>query len=664
MLKPTTGLPEVCGGSNQIDCSTYSRQFQGSGKDDRILYDIAPGTERGRSGTTTSRLTSIADSSTVKISNRHTSSIEESLNRQKSRSMPPGIPSSTSSDLDNNALRLNQDRDFILPQYIGNMYAKNKNGSGSPLRSSFLAQGDTSSYLLCLKRHISCVPHGIGWTALAIVISWGGLGLAFLARQSLSFVRLEEPWRIAAIYEGVFYVGVIGVTICYNETVSTIEDPTRIGCFNVPLATNDDLDDPIIKLTAVFASVSVMVGLILTLAMTTAVFWRTINLRAVGTGYLLTFCFQSLSFLFFETDICKDSMCKVDIGCGYCIAASLFWVFACILCAKMDSNIIQLNLTEECYRKKEAAAKEFVRKQSIIIHRSGATVITERTTSTTSDEPSLEMDEESAMTGSRESSELENSSHSTEELGFDPSFSKDFISSSDKRLEKTQRKMERRHESIFVRSPPRRLAVGHWGLELQHANSITLDPGVESGRYSTGNIAISPLTLTTTQDTLSNFNHGRVEFNGKVLPMRRGRSRSKRRSWSGQEDFPRSSSNAVTRLKSHSRTRRHQSVSDTSRYRAENNDIPHHCSRITPRLGSSLATPGVCSGSTLGCTTPNSVYARKMTWHEKEPAEAISFTMPGAARDSRTQVIKIPTKSSHDALSPMKIQFVTSYFDI
>ena len=240
--------------------------------------------------------------------------------------------------------------------------------------------------------HIRWLPHGSFYTGFALVISWVGVAFAVLARQNINFVKLEKPWHIASIYKEIDSLGIINARLCYNETVSTLYGPDNVGCFSIPLATNEDIDDPVFKVSAIFISVATLFGGILTIFLTTSVIWRTINFRVLGTGYLFVYCFQSLSFLFFNTELCHSHDCKVDVGCIYCILASMFWLTSCLTCAKMDSNRVKADYAEvRKQRKTDAAKKVMANKQS------SGTVTTERTSSTYSDELTVDFDEEMAQ---------------------------------------------------------------------------------------------------------------------------------------------------------------------------------------------------------------------------------------------------------------------------
>jgi hypothetical protein len=668
MSPATNGFLEACGGSNTVNCSVYPGVCNGISTDGRDVNDIlsealADGfgtavaeTESRRIGRTRSRSTSRADSTTVRINNRYDGSLERSLHRQRSRPLHVRTQSSASRDLNKS------DQDFMLPQYIGNMYTEKKPTSRDhmSLQSSFLPDGDNSSDLLFIRYHIGYLPHGVVWTILAILISWGGLGFAFLTRQSLNFVRLEDPWRVGAIYNDVYSLGVINVAICYNETVSRIEDSTRVGCFSVPLATTDDLNDPILKLTAVFASLSVMLGFILTVAMTTALCWRTINFKACGTGYLFACCFQALSFLIFDTDICEDNKCKVDIGCGYCVVASLLWVCGCMVCAKMESNRIRYDLAEQRKRRKNEVTKAFVRMQSIV-HRSCATVKTERTASTASDERSLDPDEEapSTSTGSRECSKKGSTLRTTEDFALFDDLTTETMK---KPHRKTITAIERQHHSAFKRPSSIRLATGKSGIERQHDSIVRLDPAARSGWYlSEGYTTVSALTQTSKDNTLSNLSRDRVEHDVNALPVRRGRSRSGCRSrveTRRDNDTRRSasrgrSSSAITRHRSNSATPRHRSNSAT----------PRHRSNSATHMGRSHGKSRRIS------TIP--IHVKTATRYREEPAhvarQAKRVVLPRDARPTRSGVTgyaSIPKSPLQDTFPPTKIGFVTSYFNI
>ena len=434
--------------------------------------------------------------------NRSRSDRAKEYQKQRSRSLQPQ-DSRTTVERENRTKKVKRYEEFVLPQYIGSHYEDKEQTSTPGKNSGRNNQKDEDqlerSGAIC--HHLRWLPHGAVSTILALMLAWAGLGLAVVSRQSLNFVSLETPWRISGIYEDVASLGVIHAGICYNETVSTIRDPSRVGCFTVPLATNGgDIDDPMFKVAAAFASVSTLLGFVLTLATTASLCWRTINFRALGVGYIFLYCFQSLTFLYFDTDLCEYHECKVDVGCMYCIAASICWISSCILCAKMESNRLKSDIAEERKKRKAAAAKAAVKKSSMV-SRSGGTVISDRTSSTMSDELTVGVDEEVPVS-----------------------------------MERTPR----RHSTS--------------GIDRQHESIITLDP---KRRYSTGHTTVSELTLTSTVNTLNNRNRGRLEYQGKEV-SKRGRSTSRSRGARGRSKSRGRSESATARTRSKSK-QKHES---------------------------------------------------------------------------------------------------------
>ena len=415
---------------------------------------------------------------------------ESERQRQRSRSLQPQ-DSRTTAKRDNKTKKKKNHEDFVLPQYIGSYYAgKGQTDTSSNSASRKKQNGESDLDISgCKYHHIRWLPHGAFTTILAVMLAWAGFGLALISRQSLHFVSLTTHWHVSGIYEDIESLGVIHAGICYNETMSTIQDESKVGCFTVPLATNDDIDDPMFKVAAAFSSISIVLGLILTLSTTASVCWRTVNFRALGVAYILLYGSQSLTFLFFDTDICKYHECKIDIGCIYCIAASICWFCSCLICAKMELNRLKSDIAEERKTRKAAATKEALRK-SLMDNRSSSSILSERTSSSLTEEAPQNVDEEIP----------------------EP---QEYFSGS--------------------------------GIARQHNSIITLDPG----RGYSAQTVISEVTKSSTTNTLNNPNRGRLEYQGKEISRRgksrsnsralaRGRSKSRGRSMSKSRDRSRS----------------------------------------------------------------------------------------------------------------------------
>lgn len=72
--------------------------------------------------------------------------------------------------------------------------------------------------------------------------------------------------------------------------------------------------------------------------MTGAIFWQSINLKPVGFGFLIAYFMQSFTFLFYDSGMCETYKCHIASGTVHSIVASFCWLFACISTARMDSH--------------------------------------------------------------------------------------------------------------------------------------------------------------------------------------------------------------------------------------------------------------------------------------------------------------------------------------
>lgn len=184
-------------------------------------------------------------------------------------------------------------------------------------------------------QHCRCFGHGSLWTTVALSFSWIGIFFAFLSRRSTHFVNLQQPLEISPLYEEVTEVGMVWMNLCFNETQLAYDDSYH-GCSVIQLS-SDDIDDRLFELSRSFLSLSVLFGAFLSIVLSTAIFWESINLKPIGFGLLLTYFFQSFALLFFDTKLCGRYGCKMSTGGFFCIIASFCWIVACIATAKMDS---------------------------------------------------------------------------------------------------------------------------------------------------------------------------------------------------------------------------------------------------------------------------------------------------------------------------------------
>jgi len=218
--------------------------------------------------------------------------------------------------------------------------------------------------------------HGKRWTFIAISLAWIGFALSVLARQSKSFLVLEEPVYMGRGKLPISKLALINQEICYNETLSA-----EAGCHTIVLR-SDLVQDPMYELARVFGSASAIFGAFFCIFLTSAIFWETIDLRPIGFGMLLIYFFQSFTMLIFDANVCKKNMCAVGPGCLMCIAASACWVAACIAIAKMEAyKIIATRQRERRARRRarramkaaEKKRKEYERMQSSFTHHTVST---------------------------------------------------------------------------------------------------------------------------------------------------------------------------------------------------------------------------------------------------------------------------------------------------
>jgi hypothetical protein len=228
--------------------------------------------------------------------------------------------------------------------------------------------------------HFQWCAHGLVWTCMAITFGWVGVGLSFAARQSTGFVQLKEPMYLDPRYEKISAVGMIQLELCFNEThldileelndddqleaqpgnrmfdlpltdikshdykqandfVADVIDDATIPCIVHRLTSDDVHDDAMYTMSVSTAFLAMVFGGFVTICLTFSAFWKTINLRPIGAGYLIAYFLQSFTFLIFDSNLCKDNMgCSMSRGGTLSAIASVCWIISCATCARMDSR--------------------------------------------------------------------------------------------------------------------------------------------------------------------------------------------------------------------------------------------------------------------------------------------------------------------------------------
>lgn len=196
------------------------------------------------------------------------------------------------------------------------------------------------------RKHFMWFTHGKLWTMLAIVFAWTGLLCSFQARDTTSFASLEYPIFIDTSYEEVYDVGMVNVQLCLNKTHTGIDD-CAVHALGV-----DSVSDKMFQLARSMAFLAILLGGFLAASITLAVFWSSINLRPVGIGFLITYFLQSLTFLFYDSDLCASHSCHMSKGTAYSIAGSFCWIFAAVASARMDNVRYQQEKARSLFEEK------------------------------------------------------------------------------------------------------------------------------------------------------------------------------------------------------------------------------------------------------------------------------------------------------------------------
>ena len=223
--------------------------------------------------------------------------------------------------------------------------------------------------------NVSWFHLGAWKTAFAIVMAISAFSLSFACKRSTSFVSLDIPVEIGSRYDDVTTMGLFYIEVCraeesvsvdYSNGIVTISDfqyadnstfdgdpidtiITQISTAEYTKATMnydneessakvckklrleaDVIGDGLWNSTRIFTGLTEWLGGFLAFTMICSCFWKTMNLIPIAAGLFVTYVFQSLSFLFFETELCKDHGCFQSQGGDMAVAAVMCWCGAWI----------------------------------------------------------------------------------------------------------------------------------------------------------------------------------------------------------------------------------------------------------------------------------------------------------------------------------------------
>jgi len=225
------------------------------------------------------------------------------------------------------------------------------------------------------KGHTSWFARGRHLTIFSIVTALAGMALSIASRKSLAFVKLREPIMFSPFIENVTKVGLMRVEICFLDETNpnitgnplpeggdnvwegydfgdqdgrnrylpvlserveaALEDDVLVGCGVIPLTT-ENVNDRLWNVARSFLFLAIVLGSFVTVFLCSACYWETINLKPVSIGLLLAYFFQSLSFFFFDSDLCREYQCGLAEGSILSVFASLMWFASGLASIRMD----------------------------------------------------------------------------------------------------------------------------------------------------------------------------------------------------------------------------------------------------------------------------------------------------------------------------------------
>jgi hypothetical protein len=216
------------------------------------------------------------------------------------------------------------------------------------------------------EKHFSIFAFGKWLTMASIIFALAALTLSIFSRKSLKFVKMRNLVEISPQLNLVQDVGLYQMNLCYNETgvgansrrISELEDiylsrylsyeqtldrdegnpenhNSLRGCFILNL-TLEIVKDFVWNVSRAFLSLAIVSGSFLALMLCLSIYWESINLKPVALGLLLTYFFQSISFFFFDSELCRKYGCEMNEGSFVSVASCFCWFLSGLCCIRMD----------------------------------------------------------------------------------------------------------------------------------------------------------------------------------------------------------------------------------------------------------------------------------------------------------------------------------------
>ena len=124
----------------------------------------------------------------------------------------------------------------------------------------------------------------------------------------------------------------------WDELITVVRSPKICRSIKITSAT---LTDKLWHVSRTFLSLAIGFGFFLSFMLCSAAYWSTINLKPVALGLLMTYFFQSMTFFFFDSGICREHGCTMSSGAASAVVASIFWFAAALGTIWMDMVYIQ-----------------------------------------------------------------------------------------------------------------------------------------------------------------------------------------------------------------------------------------------------------------------------------------------------------------------------------
>jgi len=235
------------------------------------------------------------------------------------------------------------------------------------------------------KKHLSWFAHGKFLTIISLVTAISALILAILSKRSLEFAVLADPLYVSPYFQKVEKIGIYRMRLCFNESVSEGGTTTSMGEYNLSTVTTsttssagvsksssspgpgcyaqdlttENVNDVMWNVSRCFLSSAIYLGAFLTAMLLSSIYWESINMKPIALGFLVAYFFQSFSFFFFDSMLCRTNACRLSGGSIVSIFSCFFWFVSGLVCLRMDTVYhAKLRLAERLHQRRARKAKQ------------------------------------------------------------------------------------------------------------------------------------------------------------------------------------------------------------------------------------------------------------------------------------------------------------------